>query len=118
MKKDEGLEGGSEPATRRSLLKSIALGTVAAGALGSATGAESATTSGALTKRNVRVVFDARKPPVFEDVLAALERAAGEYGCTRCGLGGIDVHLVLEEILGPEPDPWVITAGAPQVIGG
>jgi hypothetical protein len=66
----------------------------------------------------VRVVFDARKPPVLEDVVAALEMAAGETGCTRCGLGGIDVNLVLEEILGPEPDPWIITAGGSQVIGG
>jgi hypothetical protein len=120
MTKDEGPVAGSEPATRRSLLKSLALGTVAAGAIaGSAKAAESVGATGELrVRRNVRVVFEQRKPPNLDDVFAALEKAAGEAGCTRCGLDGIDIKLVLEEIWGPDPTPWVITAGETEVLGG
>jgi hypothetical protein len=64
-------------------------------------------------KRTVRIAFDARRPPTLEDVFAAIDQVLGPAGCTRCGFDGIDLKLDVEEILGPEPTPWVVTTWEP-----
>ncbi len=71
-----------------------------------------------LSRAKVRIAFNRQRPPSLDDVFAALEKILAPTGCTRCGFDGIDFLLQLEEILGPEPDPWVGTKVGGQVVGG
>jgi hypothetical protein len=60
-------------------------------------------------RAKVRIAFNQGRPPELNDVFAAVEKVLGQGPCTRCGLDGIDFLLRLEEIVEPQPLPWVAT---------
>jgi hypothetical protein len=113
------LQTPQDAPSRRSLLLGIAAGTVAAGSFAAnATAEDGCTTGAAAARKSVRIVFDARRSPTLDDVNKAIAAAAGFAGCTCCGLDGIDIEMVQQEILGPDPTPFLITAGpTPQPAG-
>jgi hypothetical protein len=110
----------SELANRRSFMKNLAAGTVAAGALAgtvvSAGSTKAATISAQLlgtTARRpaalMRVSFPKQRPPKLEDVFRAIEQALRPTGCTGCGFDGLDFLLRLDTIIGPDPEQFVTT---------
>jgi anaerobic selenocysteine-containing dehydrogenase len=95
-----------ESPTRRTFIKGVAAGAAAAAGLAAGSSpASAATRTGA---RHLRVAFDQGRFTTIEDVHKAVEAALGPSGCTRCGFDGIDLRLRKEEILDPEPAPWVV----------
>lgn len=80
--------------------------------------AETISSTGARSRAIVRIAFNSSQPPSLDDVYAALEKVMGPAGCTRCGFDGLDFLLQLEEIVNPEPQPWVATKIGGQVVGG
>jgi hypothetical protein len=113
MPKRHGSSERDSP-TRRSFIKSVTAGAVAAAGLAAAAPALAGATAGAggVTAggaRHLRVAFQGGGLTTLEDVRKAIESAVGFAGCTRCGFDGIDLTLRQEEILGPEPDPWIVT---------
>jgi hypothetical protein len=118
-------ENGSEQsdaAHRRSFIKTMVAGAVAAGAIGAvplvarAQDSKAELTATAAAKTRFRIAFNGRRPPVLEDIYRALEKAAGETGCTRCGLIGYEIYLGCGDIIQPANDPFVITGE--QIAGG
>jgi len=110
----------SELANRRSFMKNLAAGTVAAGALAgsvvSANTAKAATTSaqklGVTARRPtalLRLSFPQQRPPKLYEVFRAIEAALGPTGCTACGFDGLDVLLRLDNVINPDPEKWVAT---------
>jgi len=79
--------------------------------------AETISSTGARSRAIVRIAFNSSQPPSLDDVYAALEKVMGPAGCTRCGFDGLDFLLQLEEIVNPEPTPWVATKIGGQVGG-
>jgi hypothetical protein len=110
----------SELANRRSFMKNLAAGTVAAGALAGSVvsaGAPKAATAGAqrlgVTARRptavLRLSFPQQRPPKLYEVFRAIEAALEPTGCTACGFDGLDVLLRLDRVIGPDPEKWVAT---------
>jgi len=121
MPKRHGSSERDSP-TRRSFIKNITAGAVAAAGLaaaspalagastavaGATAGAGGVTAAGA---RHFRAAFASGGRTTLEDVHKAIEAAVGAAGCTRCGFDGIDLTLRQEEILGigPDPVPWIV----------
>jgi hypothetical protein len=111
----QGAEGSeqTDSAHRRSFIKTMVAGAVAAGAIGAVplvarAQEKSGLTATAATQR-FRICFNGKNPPVLEEIYRALEQAAGETGCTRCGLIGYDIYLGCGDIIQPSADPYVIT---------
>ncbi|MCI0388739.1 MAG: twin-arginine translocation signal domain-containing protein [Acidobacteria bacterium] len=110
----------SELANRRSFMKNLAAGTVAAGALAgtvvSAGSTKAATISaqklGVAARRPtavLRLSFPKQRPPKLDDVFRAIEQALRPTGCTACGFDGLDCCLRLDTIIGPDPEQFVAT---------
>ena len=110
----------SELANRRSFMKNLAAGTVAAGALAgsvvSASKAKAATVSaqklGVTARRPtavLRLSFPQQRPPKLYEVFRAIEAAVEPTGCTARGFDGLDVLLRLDRVIGPDPERWVAT---------
>ena len=109
----------SELANRRSFMKNLAAGTVAAGALAgtvvSAGSAKAATISAQMTPTArrptalLRICFPKQRPPKLEEVFRAVELALRPTGCTGCGFDGLDFLLRLDTIIGPDPAQFVAT---------
>lgn len=110
----------AEPANRRSFIKTLAAGSAAVGAMAAGTVAgtkpsaapnaampQDREAANSLTVRpraqaaTLRLSFNRKRQPDLDAVFRAIERALGETGCTKCGLGGIDVILRLDEIINP-----------------
>ncbi len=126
--KDEALESATatdsqepESANRRSFMKNLAAGTVAAGALaGSVVSAGTTPAAQTINPRllvatprrptaQLRLTFPQHRPPKLHDVFRAIEAALGPTGCTSCGFDGLDFLLRLDTIIGPDPENWVAT---------
>ncbi len=98
---------------RRSFMKGIVAGTVAAGTLAStvanATPKQFAAAPAAtavfakprLETAKLKISFDQRKLPKLYDVQKALEEILRPSGCPNCGLGGIDIILRLDQLINP-----------------
>ncbi|HEY0708244.1 MAG TPA: hypothetical protein VGG33_15675 [Polyangia bacterium] len=113
---------------RRSFMRRLVGGSLVAGAVGAAVlpaksaaaapifggigGRTLATAAGA--KPQVKLTFNRRRPPTLDELVEVVALAAGRLGCTGCGFDGIDLKLVLDEILDPEPQPWVAEIDAPM----
>jgi len=126
--KDEALESvtetsaqESELANRRSFMKNLAAGTVAAGALagsvvsartpGSAQirGSVSAIATGRRPTAQLRLCFPQQRPPKLYEVFRAIEAVLEPTGCPACGFDGLDFLLRLDRVIGPDPEKWVAT---------
>lgn len=106
-----------ETANRRSFIKTLAASSVAAGTLAASTVAATRPNAAIAQDREaagnllavrprpqtatLRLSFNRKQEPSIDDIFRAIERALGETGCTKCGLGGIDVLLRLDEIINP-----------------
>lgn len=98
---------------RRSFMKGIVAGTVAAGTLASTvanaapTQFAAAPTATALIAKprletaKLKISFDQKKLPKLYDVQKALEDILRPSGCPNCGLGGIDIILRLDQLVNP-----------------
>jgi hypothetical protein len=104
----------SELANRRSFMKNLAAGAVAAGALTGtvvSAGSTKAATIGAqdlaLAPRRptalMRICFPKQRPPRLDEVFKAIEQALRPTGCTGCGFDGLDFLLRLDPVIGPDP---------------
>jgi hypothetical protein len=116
-----------ESANRRSFMKGMAAGTLAAGTLAGTVvnagaknaGQEAAQELGDLQlavrprrpAATMRVSFNQKRRPDLDDIFRVIERALGETGCTKCGLGGLDVLLRLDEIINPAIPAVVVLEG-------
>ena len=87
---------------RRSFLKgTVAVAAVAAGGVVvSQAAAQPGGGKGRKLSGVVHVLFDPKKKPTRKDVDQVLERIYKLSGCSKCGLGGIDLRLALGD---PEP---------------
>ena len=110
----------SDTAHRRSFIKTMVAGAVAAGAIGAvplvAKAQDKGLTATVAPTRRLRISFNGRRPPVLEEIYRAIEQAAGEAGCTRCGLLGYDIYMGCQEIVQPVEAPFVMTGE--QIAGG
>ena len=98
---------------RRSFMKGIVAGTVAAGTLAStvanaapkqfaaAPAASAFLAKPRLETAKLKISFDQRKLPKLYDVQKALEDILRPSGCPNCGLGGIDIILRLDQLINP-----------------
>jgi hypothetical protein len=104
----------SELANRRSFMKNLAAGTVAAGALAGTVVSAGSTKAAAISAQQLgtvarrptallRVSFPKQRPPKLEDVFRAIEQALRPTGCTGCGFDGLDFLLRLDPVIGPDP---------------
>jgi hypothetical protein len=105
---------------RRNFVKNIVAGAVTAGALVGAGNAIAAPSSAASTTSTAQctsnavmnIRFNSRKPPTVENIQEAIARGLGVTSCPRCGLGGLDISLILEEKVNPaELESIGITGG-------
>ena len=98
---------------RRSFMKGIVAGTVAAGTL-AATVANAAPKQFAtapattavfakprLETAKLKISFNQKRLPTLYDVQKALEEILRPSGCPNCGLGGIDIILRLDQLINP-----------------
>jgi hypothetical protein len=110
----------TELANRRSFMKNLAAGTVAAGALagtvvsaGSAKAATISTETLAPTARRptalMRISFPKQRQPRLDEVFKAIEQALRPTGCLTCGFDGLDFLLRLDTVIGPDPAQFVTT---------
>ena len=110
----------SEMANRRSFMKNLAAGTVAAGALAGTVVSAGSTKAAAIGAQELaptarrptallRVCFPKQRPPKLEEVFRAIELAMRPTGCTGCGFDGLDFLLRLDTIIGPDPAQFVTT---------
>lgn len=126
--KGEALESATTPATqeselanRRSFMKNLAAGTVAAGALAGsvvsartpkaaqAIGAEYAIATARRPTAQLRLTFSQGRPPKLYEVFRAIEAILEPTGCPACGFDGLDFLLRLDRVIGPDPEKWVAT---------
>lgn len=108
---------------RRSFMKGIVAGSVAAGTLAAtvvnAAPKQFATAPSAVQfiakarpeTAKIRVSFDQNKLPKLYDVQKALEDIFRRSGCPNCGLGGIDIHIRLDELINPAERFMAIAEG-------
>ena len=98
---------------RRTFMKGIVAGSIAAGTLAStvtnAAPAQFAAPAAALVyakarpeTAKLRVSFDQQRLPKLSEVQDALASILRRSGCPNCGLGGIDVLLRLDQIINPQ----------------
>jgi hypothetical protein len=102
---------GEETEGRRSFMKGIVAGSLAAGTLAStvanAAPAQFAAAPSLLLAKarpetaKLKVSFDQRRLPKLYEVQQALEDILQRSGCPKCGLGGIDIILRLDELINP-----------------
>jgi hypothetical protein len=110
-----------ESAGRRSFMKGVVAGSVAAGTLAStvanAAPAQFAASGITLVAKArvptavLRLSFSQRKPPKIYEIQRTLEEIIRRTGCDDCGLGGIDVLLRLDEIVNPAERVVAIVEG-------
>jgi hypothetical protein len=104
----------SELANRRSFMKNLAAGTVAAGALAGTVVSAGSTKAATISAQNLgttarrptalmRVCFPKQRPPKLDEVFRAIELALSPTGCTGCGFDGLDFLLRLDPVIGPDP---------------
>ena len=110
----------TELANRRSFMKNLAAGTVAAGALAGTVVSAGSTKAATISAQNLaptarrptallRLSFPKQRPPKLEDVFRAIEQALRPTGCLTCGFDGLDFLLRLDTIIGPDPAQFVAT---------
>lgn len=102
---------------RRTFMKGIVAGSIAAGtisstvapAIANAAPAQFAAPAAALVyakarpeTAKLRVSFDQQRLPKLSEVQDALATILRRSGCPNCGLGGIDVLLRLDQIINPQ----------------
>ena len=111
----------ADVANRRSFMKTLAVGTVAAGALAGVT-AKAATPTTAQTiyaqrlavqprrpTAVLRLSFDRNRPPKLNEVFRAIEAVLEPTGCTACGFDGLDFLIRLDKVITPSPEGFVAT---------
>ncbi len=95
---------------RRNFVKNIVAGAVTAGALVGAGNAMAAPSSSAATTTStaqcasnavMSIRFNSRQPPSIENIQDAIAKGLGTTKCPRCGLGGLDISLIIEEKVNP-----------------
>ena len=98
---------------RRTFMKGIVAGTVAAGTLAATTNAAPGQSLGAAAAAplvfakprpetaKLRLSFDQQKQPTLIDIQNAIANIVRRSGCTNCGLGGIDIHIRLDQLINP-----------------
>ncbi|ACY14135.1 twin-arginine translocation signal domain-containing protein [Haliangium ochraceum] len=80
---------------RRTFMKTVMTGAVAAGVVGAASKAQAQTpnacgpTSFPNNPVNVKVMFSRDKVPTLDDLHRLLDDVIGQSGCPNCGLGGV-----------------------------
>jgi anaerobic selenocysteine-containing dehydrogenase len=110
----------SELANRRSFMKNLAAGTVAAGALAGTVVSAGATKAATISAQKLvatarrptaqlRLCFPQHRPPKLDEVFRALQAVLEPTGCTACGFDGLDILLRLDRVIGPDPEKWVAT---------
>jgi hypothetical protein len=55
----------------------------------------------------VKLTFNRRRPPTLDELVEVVAVATGKLGCTGCGFDGIDLRLVVDELVDPDPPHWV-----------
>jgi hypothetical protein len=104
----------SELANRRSFMKNLAAGTVAAGALTGTVVSAGSTKAATISAQNLgttarrpaalmRICFPKQRPPKLDEVFRAIQLALSPTGCTGCGFDGLDFLLRLDPVIGPDP---------------
>ncbi|MBL8205293.1 MAG: hypothetical protein JNM09_13745 [Blastocatellia bacterium] len=108
---------------RRSFMKGIVAGSVAAGTLASTVvnaapkqfaAAPSAIQFVAKARpetAKIKVSFDQIRQPKLYDLQKSLEDILRRTGCPNCGLGGIDILLRLDELINPAERFMAIAEG-------
>jgi len=108
---------------RRSFMKGIVAGSVAAGTLASTVvnaapkqfaAAPSAVQFVAKARpetAKIKVSFDQIRQPKLYDLQKSLEDILRRTGCPNCGLGGIDILLRLDELINPAERFMAIAEG-------
>jgi hypothetical protein len=110
---------------RRSFMKGMVAGSVAAGTLAAtvanakAAPAQFAAAPAAVQfiakarpeTAKIRVSFDQNRLPKLYDVQKAIEDILRRSGCPNCGLGGIDILLRLDELINPAERFMAIAEG-------
>lgn len=108
---------------RRSFMKGIVAGSVAAGTLAAtvvnAAPKQFATAPSAVQfigkarpeTTKIRVSFDQNKLPKLYEVQKALEDILRRSGCPNCGLGGIDILIRVDELINPAERFMAIAEG-------
>ena len=119
--KDTAVAADADVANRRSFMKTLAAGTVAAGALAGVTAKASAPTAAqsAFAQRLtaqarkptavLRLSFSQDRPPKLNEVFRAIEAVLEPTGCTACGFDGLDFLLRLDKIIIPSHEGFVAT---------
>jgi hypothetical protein len=116
-RRDEDAGGGD----RRTFIRRLVTGSLAASGIGAAllpagdAAAASLLAPSRLTALTttatpsaspvLKLTFNRKRPPTLYDLIDVVAEATGRLGCTGCGFDGIDLRLVLDEILDPEPQP-------------
>lgn len=118
----------ADVANRRSFMKTLAAGTVAAGALAGVTAKAAAPTAaqtiyaqrlGIQARKPtavMRLSFDRDRPPKLNEVFRAIEAVLEPTGCTACGFDGLDFLLRLDKVITPSPEGFVATLEG-EIIG-
>jgi hypothetical protein len=114
------VKGDDNGGDRRTFMRRLVTGSLVAGGVGAVLApARSASAASVLlpnraissalstAKPMVKLTFNRKRPPSLDDLMEVLAEATGRLGCTGCGFDGIDLRLVLDEIMDPEPQPWV-----------
>jgi len=110
----------SELANRRSFMKNLAAGTVAAGALTGTVVSAGSTKAATISAQELtptarrptallRICFPKQRPPRLDEVFKAIEQALRPTGCLTCGFDGLDFLLRLDTVIGPDPAQFVAT---------
>ena len=110
----------TELANRRSFMKNLAAGTVAAGALAGTVVSAGSTKAATISAQNLaptprrptallRLCFPKQRPPKLDEVFRAIEQALRPTGCLTCGFDGLDFLLRLDTIINPDPTQFVAT---------
>lgn len=112
-----------ENAGRRSFMKGMVAGSVAASTLAASVvnaapkqfaAAPSAVQFIAKARpetAKIRVSFDQRRLPKLYEVQKSLEEILRHSGCPNCGLGGIDILLRVDELINPADRFMAIAEG-------
>ncbi|HEY0715351.1 MAG TPA: hypothetical protein VGF45_21905 [Polyangia bacterium] len=103
---------------RRSFMRRLVSGSLIAGGVGATVlPARSAAAAPVLSrsllaaapsaKPMVKLTINRRKPPTLDELVEIVAVATGKLGCTGCGFDGIDLRLVVDELVDPDPPHWV-----------
>ena len=108
----------SDLANRRSFMKNLAAGTVAAGALAGTVVSAGSTKAATISAQDLtvsprrqtavmRICFPKQRLPKLDDVFRAIELALKPTGCPSCGFDGLDFLLRVDPVIGPDPAQFV-----------